>query len=173
MSNMYEGVFKAKKENKRNEKIGKAAFGVMLALLILFSSHPIVGDSMYPTYHDGQNVIAVKALGPIKRGQVVIAFAPDAKMLIKRAVGLPGDTVEIRNNGNIYVNGKQFEYGEGNALACVYGDTMQDNGMGGKVVTLGKGEYFLVGDNHENSLDSRAFGKFKRTDIWEVVLKVF
>lgn len=74
---------------------------------------------------------------------------PERVRYVKRIIGLPGDEVDIRN-GNVYVNGKQLEE------PYTIGLTVDSKGQYPKVIP--KDCYFVLGDNRENSIDSRMFG---------------
>lgn len=108
------------------------------------------------------NRIVYNATSP-KRGDI-IAFKPkgneNAHYYIKRIVGLPGETVEIIEN-SIYINGKKIEED--------YKTTdIDDVGIASEEITLGGDEYFVLGDNRENSEDSRNadVGNVKRDYIY-------
>lgn len=147
-----------------------AGFAVMF---LLFGHHPISGESMYPTYHDGQHLVSIRPyLGELKQGDVVIAYSPNRYLLIKRVAACPGDTLVINTDGTVAVNGEPYTYGKGSSLdSNMVGMTRQEDGS--YSITLEKGQYYLLGDNHEISADSREYGPFKRTSIWEKVLFVF
>ena len=72
--------------------------------------------------------------------------------IIKRIIGLPGETIEYKDN-QLYVNGKKMKENYGS-------DITEDFS-----VKVGKGSYFVLGDNRTNSMDSRYFGSFKKKDI--------
>ena len=171
---LYRHVFHADKriDEGRMDRVLRCVFAVLFIFVIMISRHPIVGSSMYPTYHNGQNAIARKAILPLSRNEVVIAISPVEKLFIKRLAGMPGDTVTIDPEGKIFINDKPYGYGEGNALHAIYGDVMKDTPDGGKTITLGKNEYFLIGDNLEGSADSRYYGVFHRWQIIEVIMTV-
>ena len=111
------------------------------------------GTSMYPTL-DGDEIMLLNKLGHIDRFDIVVIHLNDEESnLIKRVIGLPGVTVEIRDN-KIYVNDELLEDSYG------YGTTYNID-----PVTLSEDEYFVLGDNRIISLDSRVFGKVNRTEI--------
>jgi signal peptidase I len=105
--------------------------------------------------HDEQNI--VYPFDPPERGDVVV-FTPPApgedKPYIKRIIGLPGDTVEIRDEG-VYINGERLNepYLDGNPTRCRTGVTQYCGPL-----TVPDGELFVLGDNRNNSEDSRYFG---------------
>ncbi len=128
----------------------------------------VVGQSMEPTYHDSDILIGSKIAyitGDPERFDVAVIDASRNYKLIKRVIGLPGETVRIDENGFIYINGEILDesYGKeeienpGNAL---YG------------ITLGTDEYFVLGDNRNNSTDSRfdEVGVIKRSQFDEKVI---
>lgn len=111
------------------------------------------GSSMYPTL-DGNEIMLLNKLAKIDRYDIVVVkLETHDDNLIKRIVGLPGETVEVKE-GKIYINDKEIEDKYG------YGETFNI-----EKVTLKEDEYFILGDNREISLDSRVFGKINRKDI--------
>ncbi len=111
------------------------------------------GTSMYPTL-DGGEIMLLNKLGKIDRYDIVVLkIDAENDNLIKRIIGLPRETVEIKDN-KVYINDKEFEDSFG------YGITYNID-----KVTLGDDEYFVLGDNRIVSLDSRVFGKIKKKDI--------
>lgn len=114
----------------------------------------ISGDSMHPTYsHSGvvwaKKIYSKKGKQNIDYGDVVVANYSGG-MLIKRVVALPHDKVEIKN-GILYVNGEKSPANK------YYKDGISDAGDFGSIV-LNEDEWYLMGDNVNESADSRVFG---------------
>lgn len=136
--------------------------------LVLFYGQRVsnAGDSMSPVLKNG-NVVLVdrlvyNAVKP-KRGDIIV-FKPggieNAHYLIKRVVALPGETIQIKN-GSIYIDGEICTEG-------IYVSKISSAGLAAEPIELGANEYFVIGDNHEGSDDSRTadVGKVKRRDIF-------
>jgi signal peptidase I len=122
----------------------------------------VQGTSMLPLLEDGERIIVNKFLyrfHPIERGDVVVFWYPrdPAVSFIKRVVGLPGDTVEIRS-GQLIVNGQSVreEY-----LAPRFRD---EDSFPPAVVH--KGYYFVLGDHRNSSNDSRSWGEVPERYIY-------
>ncbi|HIR76611.1 MAG TPA: signal peptidase I [Candidatus Choladousia intestinipullorum] len=125
------------------------------------------GWSMDPTLKDGDNLIVEKLsyrFSDPKRFDVIV-FPPQGapnEHYIKRIIGLPGETVRIDEEGTIYINGEVLEED------AEYGfETIQDPGRAIEEITLAEDEYFVLGDNRNNSTDSRTekVGNVKRSTI--------
>ena len=125
----------------------------------------VKGASMEPNYHNNEyliiNEIAYRLRDPM-RGEIVVFRYPrnPREFFIKRVIGLPGETIEVTGGKVILFN---TEHPNGLTLEEDY---LGDVGTYGKDrVTLGEQEYFVMGDNREESLDSRSFGAIHRSDV--------
>lgn len=125
----------------------------------------VVGSSMEPTLSDGDNLIVDKLtyrLREPKRFEIIVfpyQYASNT-YYIKRIIGLPGETVKIDEDGTIYIDGEVLkeDYGK---------ETIRDAGLAAEEITLGDDEYFVLGDNRNDSADSRfvSVGNIKRETI--------
>ncbi len=149
-------------------EIGKiviiAAAIVMPIRYFLFQPFFVRGQSMDPNFGDGDYLIvdeiSYRFQNP-QRGEVIVFKAPSnsSQRFIKRIIGLPGETVEIKNgNITIYKDGQPFVLNEENYLSSL--DT-----TGNIKVILGEDEYFVLGDNRAFSYDSRRFGSLPEDKI--------
>lgn len=130
---------------------------VFLAFVIVFSvgmRTSVIGDSMEPALHNGQEILMNRILYRIsmpKRGDVVV-FLPNGNKnshyYVKRVVGLPGETVQIRD-GNVYIDGVLLAENE-------QFDKMIDPGIAQNELLLASDEFFVLGDNRNSSEDSRS-----------------
>ncbi len=127
---------------------------VLLFKQFLYAPIRVNGDSMDTTLKNGDIMILDKVHyrhNKIKRFEIVVVDA-DYELLIKRVIGLPGEKIEFKNN-KLYINGKyikqDFKYKKTDDFTY----------------KVKKGEYFVMGDNRGNSLDSRYFGAFKKNKI--------
>ncbi len=128
---------------------------IVVILVRTFIATPVRvnGSSMYPTLK-GNEIMLLNKLGHINRFDIVVLKIDGREdNLIKRIIGLPGETVEIKDN-EIYINDKKIEDKYG------YGVTYNID-----KVTLKKDEYFILGDNRKISLDSRVFGTIHKDEI--------
>ncbi len=156
-------------EGRRNAAAFVKTF-IISALAVLgithFIARPVVvqGNSMYPTYHDGQHGITDLLSGrlrQIKRGDVIVVDEGKDRW-IKRIIGLPGETLEARD-GEVYVNGRKLEEPW---LDAGYKSQHEPFTSDFGPVTLGDDEYFFMGDNRINSRDSRVVGAVSRDEIY-------
>ena len=115
-------------------------------------AYEIKGRSMVPTFDDGQRVVVLKLFSDIQRGDIVIFSSQDdpGKDLIKRVIALPGERIQIRK-GIVRINGKVLK--EGYLEDKDYG--LYDAEIDEEV---GLGQIYVLGDNRDDSHDSRRFG---------------
>lgn len=134
-----------------------AIIGAVLAFGIRFIVEPsiVVGESMLPNLHDGEYVMTYKLaydFGKPNYGDVVIVDKGERigndQLFIKRVIGLPNDYVEIKLN-QLYINGKPIQ--ESYIKEAM--ENQEDVSF-----RLRENEVFVMGDNRNNSLDSRVFG---------------
>lgn len=138
---------------------------VGLALVIIaFVYQPVKveGTSMAPQLADQERIFINKfiySLEPIQRGDIVVFRYPrdPSKSFIKRVVGLPGETIQIRR-GVVYVNGAPLQEDYLN------GDDMDHRSY--PSTYLGPGHYFVLGDRRRSSHDSRSWGTVQRDYIY-------
>ena len=149
--------------NMRKRKLPKPTiWEELFSWLGSFAGKPftVSGQSMYPTLHNNDRMFMSK-LGDINRFDVVVLQAPDQdKEYIKRVIGMPGDTIEIKE-GKLYINGKVVEKPFINTEILVnktvYIDDFNLEALTGEA-TVPEGKYFVMGDNRGVSRDSRLFG---------------
>lgn len=144
---------------------GILAAGFIAVVVVYFfgmTTH-VVGVSMEPSLYSGQEILVDRfgyVLSSPKAGDVVI-FLPNgnenAHYYVKRVVAVPGDSVLIED-GVLYVNGESSPW---------VSEKILEAGIVGNPLTMGKGEYFCMGDNVNNSEDSRSanIGQVRDVDI--------
>lgn len=147
-----------RRDRRRRTSLGVFRLILVLALAALtsylfFSSVIVQESSMSPTLENGDRVFINRlayAVTGVRRGDVIAyrsRSSIDTGIHIKRVIGLPGETVQIRDgliliNGSTYIESKDFP-------------NITNAGLAAEGVTLGSDEYFVLGDNRNNSEDSR------------------
>ena len=147
---------------------GEILLAVMAAVVLVLSVGfriSVVGPSMSPTLENGERIlvnrIGYKLFDP-KRNDLVV-FLPNgnekAHYYIKRVIALPGDRVQIKD-GIVYINGEPFE--EKAEVSAIENQLLAED-----EIVIGKDEYFVLGDNRNNSEDSRyaSIGNVKKEHI--------
>lgn len=171
------------KNTKKNEKkveTGKSVMKEVLStsiylLVVLIVTYLIIyyvgqrteveGSSMEPTLQDGDNLIVDKISyrfhDPERFDIIVFPFQYDRDTYyIKRIIGMPGESVRIDWDGNIYIDGELLEEGYGR-------EVILDPGRAEEEILLDEDEYFVLGDNRNNSTDGRSerVGNIHRDNI--------
>ncbi|NLT46775.1 MAG: signal peptidase I [Clostridiales bacterium] len=155
-----------KKDNRPIREKYRIYFAAGITAWIIFMFiHPVgmTGNAMSPTIEEGQIVMVMKDKYKTTPPEVfsVVNFRRDFSDMgeedsnkIRRVVGIQGDTIEIRN-GKLYRNGELVD--EPYAVGNMEDDVAE--------ITLEKGEIFVLGDNREESLDSRHLGPLPMSDL--------
>lgn len=167
----------------KNKKLAYSTFISIVAIITVlvcigtcvrftaFEKYDVEGLSMYPTLHGKTKnnktnfdklYVATSNLAKkkITYGDIAVLKKDKDFNIVKRVVGLPGDTIELKD-GNVYRNGKLL-----NEPYLKPGTkTFPNTPIGDTVFHVGKNEVFVLGDNRSNSYDSRDFGCFSQKQI--------
>jgi signal peptidase I len=139
------------------------ALGLALVIIIfLYQPVKVEGTSMAPLLSDQERIFINKFVyhfEPIERGDVIVFWYPldRSKSFIKRVVGLPGETIELRG-GHLYLDGKE--------LKEVYIPASYLDGSSFGPLVIPNDDYFVMGDHRDSSNDSRMFGPVGRQYIY-------
>ena len=153
----------SKREEEERDILGELGGWLVYILLIIGLTYLIItfvgqrtmvsGSSMETTLQDGDNLIVDKIsyrFRDPKRYDIIVfpyKYEEDT-YYIKRIIGMPGETVQIRD-GYVYIDGKRL-------ISDIYGkEKIKDPQTAAEPVTLGDDEYFVMGDNRNHSMDSR------------------
>ena len=140
--------------------IAAAVIAALLIRTFIFEPVRVDGSSMADTLHDKEMVFVTKfdyLFGDPSRQDVVICHYPNrSEYFVKRLIGLPGDTIEIKEDSTtaqkvVFINGEPLDEPYLNPKRNASRATME-------ALTLGEDEYFVMGDNRDNSSDSRNIG---------------
>lgn len=143
---------------------------LLLTIIVIFIINftTVSGHSMDNTLSDNQILMVQKMFVSYNHGDIVIAnivkkTTNKRLSIVKRIIGMPGDTIEIKNN-IVYLNNKVLK-------EHYIKEPMKTNDI--SKITLKEDEYFLMGDNRNNSYDSRMQGVIKRNELKGKVLLNF
>jgi signal peptidase I len=136
---------------------------IFLIVRVALQNFKVEGDSMFPNLHNGEYILVNKIDYMIKspsRGDIVVfqatpAHQPD-KDFIKRIIGLPGETVAVHDQG-VYINGKRLSE---SYIGPLYRPTYTY-----PATKVPSGDYWVLGDNRNNSQDSHLWGMLPRKYI--------
>ncbi len=167
-------------DNKRTKRIFRelliyiliifvAVISAVLIRVFIFEPFIVPTPSMEPSLKVGDKVIVNKLaykFGNVERGDIVAFHSPvEEKDLVKRAVAVEGDEITLTTEGEIFINGeKNIEN---------YLPADQNISYLNQTVIVGKNEVFVMGDNRNNSFDSRFFGTISEEDIFGEFLIIY
>jgi signal peptidase I len=182
----------SKPKSKLREYIEAIILAIVIAFFIrtfVIQAYKIPSGSMKPTLLIGDHILVSKfnygihlplirstliPVGTPKRGDIVVFIYPEdrSKDFIKRLIGLPGDTIEIRDK-KIFVNGLPWNdaYGVNVDNMVIPGSVQPRDNFG--PVTVPEGSLFVMGDNHDESYDSRFWGFVPMKDVLGKALIIY
>jgi signal peptidase I len=165
--------FEKKQVNTKNKKILKeflvyaiiilaAVISATSIRIFIFEPFIVPTPSMEPKLEIGDKVIINKLaykLGPIKRGDIAAFHSPiEEKDLVKRVIAIGGDEITLTSEGEIFINGEK--------ITEDYLPEDQNIFYINQTVIINEGEVFVMGDNRNNSFDSRFFGTIPENDVF-------
>lgn len=160
------------------KRLGKELFDWAIAVVIafvvallirqfLFTPVVVEGQSMMPTLHDRDRMILGRLSKTYSRFDIIVFQSTPEKRLIKRVIGLPGETVEYIDD-KLYINGKLVEepflvssQAELNGEKLTFDFSLENLG----ITKIPEGHYFVMGDNRRYSQDSRVLGTISEDKI--------
>lgn len=169
------GTASARASRRERSGILEACALVLVALVLALTlktyvaeAYEIKGRSMEPTFHNGERVVVLKAFYEIHRHDIVVFASSEdpSKDLVKRVVGLPGETVRVVG-GRVFVNGKELEETYIRDFRPGFGDVVYE-------AKVPPEHYYVLGDNRPDSHDSRYFHAVPAASIrGKVVLRLW
>lgn len=165
-------------ERSRRLRIGRVLFGIALILVFLrlyiFIPTEVTGISMYPTLNPNDRVV-MSTVSSINRFDIIVFTDPMNKTVVKRVIGLPGDSVRYEQD-NLYINNKivkepflkRSEISGEPGLWTSNFTMINDNEN-----KVPEDHYFLMGDNRRYSYDSRFYGSISREEVLGKVVMMY
>lgn len=165
MSNIFKIIYSFVFDTIQTILIAASIF--LVIYIFLMRPFEVSGDSMYPTYKNGEyiltNLIFLRFEEP-QKGDVIVFKAPEDpdKDYIKRVIATPGDTVMVSEN-RVYVNGQQLDESDylSSTVQTPSGRFLEE----GETVSVPEDNYIVMGDNRPHSSDSREWGFLPKEDI--------
>ncbi|WBX80018.1 signal peptidase I [Virgibacillus salarius] len=162
------------KKIKYRKVIPLVLLGIIVAMVfrsVIFASYVVDGESMQPTLNDGNLLMVNKVvydLTDVDRFDVIVFHANKQEDYVKRVIGVPEDEIKYKDD-NLYINGKYVEerflsefVQASNGKPYTKNFTLEE--ITGKT-EVPEGKLFVMGDNRDNSLDSRSFGFISQTQL--------
>jgi signal peptidase I len=142
----------------------------LLVSRFVFQSVQVVGVSMNPTLHDSDRYFLDRWTyhwhDPKRSDIVVIKDPTDGACVVKRIIAMPGESVYFKD-GQVYVNGKMLK----EPYLAVGTSTSTNSRAREELIMCGKDQYYVLGDNRDNSYDSRIYGPVRRENILGSVMR--
>jgi signal peptidase I len=130
----------------------------------LLQTVKVVGRSMRPTLHDSQHCLLNRWIYRVRAPQhnevVVLRDPGDNGFSVKRVIATPGDTVYLKD-GNVYLNGCKLT----EPYLAAGTPTYPNPGLKDQLIHCSKDQYYVLGDNRQNSIDSRTYGPVPRRNL--------
>ncbi|MCL4384738.1 MAG: signal peptidase I [Actinobacteria bacterium] len=147
-----------------------AALISIIFRIFFFEPFIVPTPSMEPTLMVNDKVIVNKfsfKYSGIKRGDIIVFHSPvtQGKDLVKRAIAFEGETIKLGTDGVIYINGKPLDKD--------YYTSDSPPKYTGQSFKIGKNEIFVMGDNRNDSYDSRYFGPVEKTEVFGKVFMIY
>ncbi len=139
-------------------KVAVLAAVVFVLFGVVFGLTPMKGGDMQPKFAAGDLLLYYRLQDSYVRNDVVV-IERDGGQYVGRIIGMPGDTIEITESKTVSIDGKEVVETE------IYFETEAFQDAVRYPITLGAGEYFLLGDHRETARDSRYFGPVRQDEL--------